>query len=184
MSTRFVARPGDVATPEDGEGGLGAALDAGPAPEEGGADPAPGEAPARRARPVTLSIARMSKREIERGREAYPDEGFGRPATREDCRMGDFAERPCPFVSCKHHLYLNVNERTGSIKLNFPDAEVWDLPETCALDVADRGGATLEDVAAHMNLTRERIRQLEGRGLAKLKALGEMASLSDYCDND
>jgi hypothetical protein len=86
-------------------------------------------------------------------------------------------------VSCKHHLYLDVNERTGSIKVNFPDLEVWDLPETCALDIADRGGITLEEVGEIMNLTRERIRQLETRGLAKLKALGEMSALSDYCDD-
>jgi len=75
-----------------------------------------------------------------------------------------------------------VNERNGNIKLNFPDVEVWDLPETCALDVADRGGITLEEVGAIMNLTRERIRQLEDLSLARLKALGEMAALSDYCD--
>ena len=33
-----------------------------------------------------------------------------------------------------------------------------------------------------MNLTRERIRQLETRGLAKLKALSEIEALSDYCE--
>ncbi|MBI5514181.1 MAG: hypothetical protein HY909_10460 [Deltaproteobacteria bacterium] len=112
----------------------------------------------------------------------FPDLGFERPRTRGDCQHGPHAERPCPFVSCKHHLYLDVNDRTGSIKLNFPDLEVWDLPETCALDIADRGGITLEEVGEIMNLTRERIRQLETRGLAKLKALGEMAALSDYCE--
>jgi hypothetical protein len=75
-------------------------------------------------------------------------------------------------VSCKHHLYLDVSARTGAIKLNFPDLEVWDMNETCALDVADRGGTTLEDVGAIMNLTRERIRQVEVKALAKLQALG------------
>ena len=43
------------------------------------------------------------------------------------------------------------------------------MNESCALDVADRGGTTLEDVGAIMNLTRERIRQVEVRGLLKLK---------------
>ena len=42
------------------------------------------------------------------------------------------------------------------------------MNETCALDVADRGGTTLEEVGAIMNLTRERIRQVEVKGLAKL----------------
>jgi hypothetical protein len=69
----------------------------------------------------------------------------------------------------QHHLYLDVSARTGAIKLNFPDLEVWEMTETCALDVADRGGTTLEEVGAIMNLTRERIRQVEVRGLLKLK---------------
>lgn len=93
-----------------------------------------------------------------------------RPRSRADCAGG---QRPCMFISCKHHLYLDVNPSTGSIKLNFPDREVWELDETCALDVADRGGITLEEVGTIMNLTRERIRQVETRGLLKLRAIAE-----------
>jgi len=93
-----------------------------------------------------------------------------RPRSRADCANG---ARPCMFISCKHHLYLDVNPSTGSIKLNFPDREVWELDETCALDVADRGGITLEEVGTIMNLTRERIRQVETRGLLKLRAVTE-----------
>jgi len=128
----------------------------------------------------TISVKRMTKRELEVGRLLYPDvEGVERPVMRADCQGG---ERPCPFVSCKHHLYLDVSARTGAIKLNFPDLEVWEMNETCALDVADRGGATLEEVGAIMNLTRERIRQVEVKGLAKLQALRDMAALRDYVD--
>ncbi len=93
-----------------------------------------------------------------------------RPRSRADCANGP---RPCMFVSCKHHLYLDVNPGTGSIKLNFPDKEIWEMAETCALDVADRGGITLEEVGGIMNLTRERIRQVETRGLLKLRAITE-----------
>lgn len=89
-----------------------------------------------------------------------------RPKTRADCVDGP---RPCLFVSCKHNLYLDVNPRTGSIKLNFPDKEIGELKDTCALDVAERGGITLEEVGAIMNLTRERVRQVEMRGLMKLR---------------
>ena len=135
-----------------------------------------------RVRARTISIKRLSKRELEMGRRLYPETEYERPQTRAECQHGPHAERPCPFVSCKHHLYLDVNDRTGSIKLNFPDLEVWELPETCALDIADRGGITLEEVGEIMNLTRERIRQLETRGLAKLQGLSEIASLSDYCE--
>jgi hypothetical protein len=134
----------------------------------------------REVRARTISVKRMTKRELELGRLLYPDvEGVERPVAREDCQGG---ERPCPFVSCKHHLYLDVSARTGAIKLNFPDLEVWEMNETCALDIADRGGATLEEVGAIMNLTRERIRQVEVKGLAKLQALRDMAALRDYVD--
>jgi hypothetical protein len=128
----------------------------------------------------TISVKRMTKRELELGRMLYPDvDDSERPKTRSECSD---APRPCPFVSCKHHLYLDVSARTGAIKLNFPDLEVWDMADTCALDVADRGGTTLEEVGAIMNLTRERIRQVEVKGLAKLAALRDMMVLRDYVD--
>lgn len=127
----------------------------------------------------TISVKRMTKRELEIGRLLYPETDYWRPRTRAECVDGP---RPCPFVSCKHHLFIDVSPRTGAIKLNFPDLEVWELTESCALDVADRGGTTLEDVGAIMNLTRERIRQVEVKALAKLEALQDMESLRDYVD--
>jgi Sigma-70, region 4 len=133
----------------------------------------------REVRARTISVKRMTKRELELGRLLYPEVDVERPRTRAECVDG---ERPCPFVSCKHHLYLDVSARTGAIKLNFPDLEVWEMTETCALDVADRGGTTLEEVGAIMNLTRERIRQVEVKGLAKLQALRDMMALRDYVD--
>lgn len=42
----------------------------------------------------------------------------------------------------------------------------------CALDIADEGGATLDQIAAPMGLTRERVRQIESKSLLRLKALG------------
>ena len=68
----------------------------------------------------------------------------------------------------------------GSIKLNFPDIDVWEMGETCALDVADRGGITLEEVGEIMNLTRERVRQVETAGLSKLEGVQEVDRLKDY----
>jgi hypothetical protein len=76
---------------------------------------------------------------------------------------------PCLFVSCKFNLTLDVNPRTGSIKLNFPDREVWEMERTCALAVAEGGDHTLEDVAALANLTRERVRQIEAGALGQLR---------------
>ncbi|HEY6077879.1 MAG TPA: sigma factor-like helix-turn-helix DNA-binding protein [Polyangiaceae bacterium] len=127
----------------------------------------------------TISVKRMTKRELEIGRLLFPETDYWRPRTRAECAEGP---RPCPFVSCKHHLFIDVSPRTGAIKLNFPDLEVWDLGESCALDVADKHGTTLEDVGAIMNLTRERIRQVEVKALAKLEALSDMYALRDYVE--
>lgn len=99
-----------------------------------------------------------------------------RPLTRADCVDG---MRPCPFVSCAHHMFLDVSLATGSIKFNFPDKEVWELDESCVLDVADRGGVTLEEVAATMNLTRERARQLEMKGISNICSSAEICDLRE-----
>ncbi|MFH1811357.1 MAG: sigma factor-like helix-turn-helix DNA-binding protein [Pseudomonadota bacterium] len=131
-----------------------------------------GAAKSKRQRARTMSrkeMARERRRALARG-ETFEVVNYDRPRTRDECRTG---VRPCLFVSCRHHLYLDVNPITGSVKLNFPDKEVWELEETCALDVADRGGITLEEVGVIMNLTRERIRQVEVLGLSKLKDMPE-----------
>lgn len=117
-------------------------------------------------RSKTIALKRLSEQERAEVERTFAEVQEMRPFSREDCRMSD---RPCPYVSCKFHLYLDVNPHTGSIKLNFPDLEVWELSETCALDVADRGGITLEEVGELLNLTRERIRQVESTGLDKLR---------------
>lgn len=125
---------------------------------------------ARRTRPrsKTIAMKRLTREELRLGALLNPPVDIPRPQTRAECQ-GE--SRPCPWVACKHHLYLDVNPETGSIKINFPDLEPWQLKHTCALDVADRNGITLEDVGEIMNLTRERIRQVEVRGLAKLRAM-------------
>lgn len=88
----------------------------------------------------------------------------GRPRTRRDCEN---VPRPCPWVSCKHHLYLDVN-RNGEICLNHPEQEVWELEHSCVLDVAENA-VTLEVVGGILQLTRERIRQIEHKALGRLR---------------
>ena len=119
-----------------------------------------------RMRSRTIALKRLSKEELRLGAAMYPTPDVPRPMTRGECKQ---EEGPCPWVSCKHHLYLDVNPETGSIKLNFPDVEVWDMKNTCALEVSEKNGITLEEVGEIMNLTRERVRQVEVRGLLKLR---------------
>jgi Sigma-70, region 4 len=87
-----------------------------------------------------------------------------RPRTRADCAGG---QRPCPWVGCRHHLALDIHPETGSIKLL---RENWLEAETCSLDIAERGGERLEAVGQIMNVTRERIRQIESIALRGLRA--------------
>lgn len=106
----------------------------------------------------------------------YPD--VDRPATRGDCHQ---APGPCPFVSCKWHLYLDVNEETGAIKFNFPDKDVDELVQTCALDVADEGPHHLEAVGDLINATRERVRKIEAAALVGGR---ESAAAFGVCADD
>ena len=122
----------------------------------------------RRRRPRTLSPRRL-RRERPRSElllQVIDQVDGDRPRTRSECCNGP---RPCLYVSCRFHLYLDVNEATGSIKLNFPELEPWQLSESCALDIAERGGLTHEEIGRMLNVTRERARQVEEAGLDKLK---------------
>lgn len=120
-----------------------------------------------------VSKARLE--EMRRDGDDRPGD-LTRPRTRAECAD---VPRPCPFVSCSHNLYLDVTVTSRNIKFNFPDREPSEMsPDaSCALDVADDGGATLEDVGQFMNLTRERVRQLEERALKKLRLKTETGDL-------
>ena len=93
-----------------------------------------------------------------------------RPRTYADCQGHD---GPCPWVSCSKHLYLEVDPDTGAIKLNFPDRDVDQLAATCSLKVVDeRGELSLEEVGKLVNLTQERVSQIEESGMAVVKRRG------------
>lgn len=121
-------------------------------------------------RAKTIRCSHLTKAEREQGKLLVFPQDVERPRIRADCEN---AERPCPYVGCKYHLYLDVNPDTGSIKLNFPHLEPWELPESCSLDVAERGGITLEEVGHLNNITRERVRQMEVKAVLKLRRLRE-----------
>jgi hypothetical protein len=72
------------------------------------------------------------------------------PRTRGDCLVGgENSLRPCRRSECRHHM---VHPK-----------------HSCVLDLADRGGMTLEEVGEVFGLTRERIRQIEGIAFRKLE---------------
>jgi len=116
-------------------------------------------------RPATIAVKRLHASDRERVSLDILD-AVERPVHRSDCEDGP---RPCPWVACKHHLYLEVNGDNGSIKLNWPGRELDDMAETCALDVAERDGVVLDDVGALLNISRERARQLEHSALRAVR---------------
>jgi hypothetical protein len=169
-----LAAPADEPTADEADGW----------PLEGDGEPAPRRV--RRERPYVsraergprarpAHIQRLSKQRLVRDAEAYPpsiNAEHPRPRTFGECEASALGapSNPCPFVSCRWNLYLDVDPTTGSVKLNHPDREVWQLAQTCALRVAAGGGRTLEEVGDLTNLSRERIRQLEDRMLGRLRA--------------
>jgi hypothetical protein len=122
--------------------------------------------PRRRQRPRARTLARVSKRDLQAGALEFPPVDEQRPRTRGECRG---QERPCPWVACKYSLYLDVWPETGTIRLNFPDLEPDEMKESCALDVAERGEATQDEVGDLLNVTHEGARLVEIRALLKIK---------------
>lgn len=100
------------------------------------------------------------------------------PITRDECAD---VPRPCPFVSCRFSLYLDVTTK-GGLRFAFPGLEPGDMPAgaSCALDVAERGGMAEEDVAAAMNVSRRWVQKIEARAFRKLEH--RASELSDHLE--
>lgn len=79
-----------------------------------------------------------------------------KPKLRGDCVGGP---RPCPWLYCRYHLAVEVSRR---------HPEGFELAETCALDVADRGANSEEYIGELLGYTRQRIQQIEATALKKL----------------
>ena len=108
-----------------------------------------------------------------------------KPRIRADCKH---IVRPCPYVGCKYHLYLNITKR-GTIKIVPKVKNVGEdvanvllrMSDTCALDVAERNqGMTLEQIGQIMEVSRERIRQIENDALGKIREVVGQIGEGDY----
>lgn len=132
-----------------------------------------------RRRAVTTSIKRLAKRELFAGQAAC-NETLPPLGTYTECKetKRGSAENPCAHVRCKWSLAVDVSERSGAIRVfenrgvdehGVPVVDPHAMVATCALYEAERGGLTLEEAGDAMNLTRERVRQIETRALAKIR---------------
>lgn len=106
-----------------------------------------------------------------------------RPRTRGDCVRGP---RPCPWLGCRYHLapdrlVLNHGRRGPGATLAAIEAaldvDLYTLPETCALDVADLGEHSLEELAVLLDRSRQGVAVIEDAALTHAaRALAMLAA--------
>lgn len=164
---------------------------------------APGPAQAAPEEAAGIAATAASPLVINRRKTSRPRSLGKRPISRKARRTleaeeseirswGVYAERPrrgngidgdcppateaCPWIRCRHHNYLEVDEETGIVKINFPYLDVDEIGETCSLRVALKGaqpgerrgaGNTVPAVAKHLNLVEESARQILKRAVRK-----------------
>ena len=85
---------------------------------------------------------------------------------------------PCPYAICRFNLTAETRDSRGA-KPAHASAPI--LREACALEAAEQGGMTLEEIAARFALTRERVRQIE---LSALRKIGRQLERDDWTDAD
>lgn len=141
-------------------------------------------------RPQSLGTSPLSQAEVRELAEieaelAHEGIATARPRQLSECPPPG---RPCGFASCRHSLLVEIVpiERTGNavVKLNWPGVDVAELEETCSLRAASRFArrqrtfpingrlqvlASTEEVARLLNLTPERVSQIEDEALGKLR---------------
>jgi hypothetical protein len=103
------------------------------------------------------------------------DEEALRPRTRGDCAGGP---RPCPWVSCRHNLYLDAKGET--LHLTWSEKEPGEVTESCALDIADRGAHQRHHIGAAMNVSHEMVRSIEQLSLGHLWTTGQAEDLAEF----
>ena len=94
--------------------------------------------------------------------------------TERRCPRADGDLSPCPWIGCRHHLWVEASRSRDKSRRNGRrlDLELCptQLQQTCAVDVAMLGELTLAAVGNLFGVTRERIRMIELRAAARFAA--------------
>jgi len=85
-----------------------------------------------------------------------------RPKTRGECQ---YREGICACITCKWHLLWEspIRNKLKYMKTDDIIEYIGNMKWTCVLDAADEEGLPLEEVAQAIGVTRERVRQIEGK---------------------
>lgn len=113
---------------------------------------------------------------------------LSRPRKRSQCEGG---VRPCPWVSCRHHLAVDLlrDGRVVQIRPHWPGgelaADMYGDPEaqpwSCVLDLIERHDLPMSTIEYQLDISRERIKQLETQAMAKLHmGFPDLAWLADF----
>lgn len=112
------------------------------------------------------------------------------PMTRADCID---APRPCPLVSCRYHLLVDVAEARARLVTARPFREndidsivraLHDMPATCALDVADLGGLSLPEIGPYIGKHGQRAHVAEVNARRRLRQLRIVHALRREVDDE
>lgn len=107
------------------------------------------------------------------------------PETRAECPE----TRPCPYVSCRHHMLIESVRRPGRVEIielsriavaiagKIPErwsdeqiAEILEaLPYSCVLDAAAKEGLSQYEIAEALRVNRTRIEAIEAEASQKIK---------------
>jgi RNA polymerase primary sigma factor len=98
-----------------------------------------------------------------------------------DASLGDFIEDEHAVMPGEAAAFLLMREELSAVLASLTDRERRVMEMRYGL--VDGQPRTLDDIGKDFNLTRERIRQIEGKTLSKLRHPSRSASLRDYLDD-
>ena len=96
----------------------------------------------------------------------------------EDSHLGDFIEDQDAIAPDDAASYILLQEQIEDVFTCLTDREQQVL--ILRFGLKDGKPRTLEEVGQHFNVTRERIRQIEGRALTKLRNRGKRDKIKDF----
>lgn len=103
-----------------------------------------------------------------------------RPRTRAECPPKTDGERRCPWVSCRYHLWQDLDRAARRRKDAEPAPAPEDMPRPCALDHAE-DSHRYEKIGALLGVTKQAVQQTEARALRKI--IGRFPGLEGHLEH-